>query len=79
MYRTIVAALFLAVASAPAFANSCPLLMGEIDAAMASASLSETDKAKVVELRAKGEELHQAGAHEGSMNALEEAKQILGI
>jgi hypothetical protein len=79
MYRIIAAAIFLTAAPAIAFANSCPLLMNEIDAAIESASLSEADMTRVEELRARGEELHEAGDHEGSMTALEEAKQILGI
>ena len=79
MFRTIIVALFLMAAPATAFANSCPLLMGEIDAALQTASLSEADMTKVEELRAKGDELHQAGDHAGSESALNEAKDILGI
>jgi hypothetical protein len=30
-------------------------------------------------LRAQGEKLHVAGDHDGSMKALEEAKQLLGL
>lgn len=79
MYRTIIVALFLAAAPATAFANSCPMLMSEIDTALETASLSEADMTRVEELRAQGEELHQAGDHEGSESALGEAKEILGI
>jgi hypothetical protein len=79
MLRTITVALFLAAAPATAFANSCPVLMGEIDAALETASLSEADKARVEELRAQGEQLHQSGDHAGSESALGEAKEILGI
>ncbi|MEX0956728.1 MAG: hypothetical protein WDZ83_16145 [Rhizobiaceae bacterium] len=79
MLRTIIVAIFLAAAPATAFANSCPLLMGEIDAALETASLSEADKTRVEELRAEGEQLHQAGDHAGSESALGEAKAILGI
>ena len=43
------------------------------------APLSDADKAKVMELRAKGEELHKAGDHDGSMAALNEAKEMLGL
>lgn len=79
MHRTIIVALFLAAAPATAFANSCPMLMSEIDAALETASLSEADMTRVEELRAQGEELHQAGDHEGSESALGEAKEILRI
>lgn len=79
MLRISVLALGLVLAPAAAFANSCPMLMGDIDKAMTTASLSEADMAKVKELRAKGEEMHTAGDHAGSMAALEEAKKMLGM
>jgi len=79
MIRSMILALALMIAPATAFANQCPMLMQEIDAALQTASLSEADKTKVQELRTKGEELHQAGDHAGSEAALNEAKQILGI
>jgi len=44
-----------------------------------NASLSEADRAKVQELRARGEEEHQAGNHNASVATLAEAMQILGI
>lgn len=78
MIRSMTLALALTFAPA-AFANQCPMLMGEIDAALQTASLSEADKTKVQELRKQGEELHTAGDHAGSEAALNEAKQILGI
>ena len=53
--------------------------MAAIDAALPNASLSDADMAKVKELRAKGEQLHQAGDHAGSEAALGEAKKMLGI
>ena len=43
------------------------------------ASISDTDRAKVIELRAQGEELHAAGKHQESIDTLAQAKQILGI
>lgn len=79
MIRSTIFALVLTLAPAAAFANQCPMLMGEIDAALQTATLSEADKTKVQELRAQGEELHSAGDHAGSEAALNEAKQILGI
>ena len=53
--------------------------MAAIDAAMASASLSKKDMAKVKELRAKGEKLHKGGSHAESVKALGEAKMLLGL
>ena len=77
---TIVAfALTAALASSSAFAGRCPVDMKQIDAAMANSSLSMADMDKVKELRAKGEELHKSGDHSGSVAALAEAKEMLGI
>lgn len=72
-------ALLLALAPVTAFANMCPSEMAAIDAALQTASLSEADMNKVKELRQRGEELHDAGDHAGSLEALGEAKALLGI
>lgn len=65
--------------AAPAMAGQCPMDMQAIDAALETASLSEEDLAKVMELRALGEEQHAAGDHAASEATLAEAKAILGI
>ena len=73
------AALSLALAG-PAFASQCPKQMAAIDEALAkSPQLSEADLAEVKRLRAEGEELHKAGNHEQSEQALGQAQKILGI
>lgn len=80
MLRTLWLAAFLAfLPASAALAHNCPNLMAEIDAAVPTADLSDADKQLVEDLRARGEELHEAGDHDGSMAALEEAKRILGI
>lgn len=79
MLRVVTLTLALLVAPATAFANSCPMQMAAIDAALTTATLSEADLAKVKELRKQGEDLHAAGDHAGSEAALGEAKKLLGI
>lgn len=79
MLRTIALAAALAVAPAAAFAHMCPALMAEIDAAMPQASISAEVQARVMELRETGEALHLAGDHDGSVAALNEAKELLGL
>ncbi len=81
MKNRIISALALsaALATGSALAGSCPRDMQQIDAAMASSSLSMADMEKVKALRAKGEKLHKSGDHFGSESALKEAKDILGI
>lgn len=73
---TFLTALALA---APAVAGQCPMDMAKIDAAMSEASLSESEMATVKELRALGEEQHEAGDHAASVATLAEAKTLLAI
>ena len=78
-FRSIVAAVTLALASGVALANSCPLEMKAIDAALSKAKLSDAQMAEVKKLRAQGEQLHKDGKHSESMAALGKAKKMLGI
>lgn len=75
-YLALVAALALAT---PAMAFHCPLDMARIDEALPGASLSQADMARVRELRALGEEQHNAGNHAASITTLAEAMKMLGI
>ncbi|WP_104017720.1 hypothetical protein [Roseovarius nitratireducens] len=75
-YLALIASLTLA---APAIAGQCPMDMSKIDAAMEEASLSDAEMTKVKELRALGEEQHEAGDHAASVATLAEAKDMLGI
>jgi len=80
MKRVILAGIFSLAMLSPAYAFQCPTDMAAIDAALASnMSLSDADRAKVMELRAKGEELHKAGKHTESVETLAQAKAILGL
>ena len=77
--KALIIAAASAVLAGPAFAFHCPKDMAAIDAALPKANLSEADKAKVMELRAKGEQEHKAGDHAASVKTLAEAMTILGI
>ena len=62
------------------FASQCPTDMAAIDEFLAtSPDLDEEVLAEVEELRATGEELHNAGDHGGSVEALGQAMELLGI
>ncbi len=74
-----VAAALIMIASAPAFANSCPRHMKAIDAALKTTTMPADKVAKATALRAEGEAYHNAGQHIESVAALTEAKKILGI
>ncbi len=79
--RSIIAAAVLSVAlAAPALAFHCPRDMAEIDAALAqNPPLTAEQKAQVTALRAEGEALHKSGNHQGAVDALAKAKEILGL
>ena len=81
MSRNIALAAILAVAVAgPAFANSCPRHMANIDRALAAnPNLDPAQLAEVKKLRADGEALHKQGKHAESEAALGQAEAILGI
>lgn len=75
----LAAALALAIAT-PAFAFHCPADMAKIDAALAAnPALSAEQLAEVKQLRAEGEEYHNAGKHQESVDTLAKAMKILGI
>ncbi len=78
MRKTLLVAAFVAFAT-PALAFHCPGDMAEIDAALPNASLSEEQMAEVQELRALGEQQHNTGDHEASIETLAKVKAILGI
>ncbi|EWH01664.1 hypothetical protein [Halomonas sp. BC04] len=83
MMKKLFAALVLLAFVSPAWAATCPMLMGEIDEALADdakvAQLSETELEQVNQLRQEGEEAHNAGDHARSEEMLNEAKEILGV
>ncbi|EPC01479.1 hypothetical protein L861_05415 [Litchfieldella anticariensis FP35 = DSM 16096] len=83
MIKKLFAALALMLFMSPAWAHMCPSLMGEIDEALADeavvAELDEGQLEKVRELRQQGEQYHNDGEHDQSVETLNDAKGILGI
>ncbi|MCT8328712.1 hypothetical protein [Albidovulum sediminis] len=79
MKKTLLASALLAAMAAPALASQCPALMAEIDAAMATATVDDATKAKIMELYEKGKAEHEGGDHAASEATLAEAKALLGI
>lgn len=77
--RLIPAALISLLVASPAWAHECPKHMEAIDEAMVEKTLELDDAERVIELRDEGEELHDEGDHEGSVEALEKAREILEI
>lgn len=77
--KTVLAVLLIS-ASSLAFAHNCPNEMKAIDAKLGTAQgISAEDMAKIKSLRADGEKFHKQGKHTESMEALGQAKKMLGI
>ena len=81
MKLTVMTALAVTALATPAFAGSghCDADLKAVDAAMATAKLSDADMATVKAARAKGEELHKAGKEEDCEKSLADAQKLLGI
>ena len=78
--KKILSTMMLTLVSTAAFAFQCPTDMSAIDEALAgNPDLSEEKLSEVRELRQEGENLHKEGKHQESVDALAEAKKILGI
>ena len=75
----ISAALLSLALAGPALAFQCPADMAAIDQALQTAQITDEQKAQVMQLREEGEQLHSAGQHQQSVDALAQAKEILGI
>ena len=69
---------FLVAFAGPALAGNCPNLWKQIDQKLESATLSEADRADVLEHRNRGEQLHGSGHHAESEAALNAALAKLG-
>lgn len=79
MKKFVLAAAFAMGLAAPAFAGQCPKLMGQIDEALKTATLSDDAKAEVMEYYNKGKAEHESGDHGASVTDLKEAMKVLGI
>ena len=61
-------------------AGSCPVLMKEVDAKLATATeLSEKQVTEIEKLRQEGEEAHKTGKHKESVQLLQGALDKLNI
>jgi hypothetical protein len=78
--KKLLAVMTLAGFAGMAMAHNCPNEMKAIDAKLGTnPKLADADMAKVKKLRADGKTFHDAGKHDESMKALNEAKKLLAI
>lgn len=76
----VLTGVFVLAMSTGAWAFHCPADMAKIDEALAQNSeLTSEQMAEITSLRAEGEELHNAGKHQESVDTLAKAMEILGI
>jgi len=76
----VLTGVFVLALSTGAWAFHCPADMAKIDEALAqNPELTSEQMAEVTSLRAEGEELHNAGKHQESIDTLAKAMEILGI
>jgi hypothetical protein len=73
----LLAAAFVAVLAAPAFAYQCDAFIRLIDQKMADQNLSKEQMVELRRLRDEGQRLHEQGQHEAAMEALTKAEQML--
>jgi hypothetical protein len=74
---TLALALTLAMAT-PAVAHNCPVLMGQFEEALGTSTADEATKTAASALYDTGKAAHQAGHHDASVAALEEALALIG-
>ena len=80
MKRILTAAVLSLFVSGPAFAGTCPLMVKNIDAALAAMpDLSAEQITEAKSLRDEGDAQHKAGQHAESVETLQKAKDILGL
>ncbi|KXS54507.1 MAG: Uncharacterized protein AWU57_1078 [Marinobacter sp. T13-3] len=71
--RYLAALLLTVFFTGSALAYQCPTLVNQIDQQLQSAQLDSDTKAKIVELRDRGESLHSQGKHSESIKILNQA------
>ncbi len=75
--KSLIFASILFLYSSASLAFHCPADAGAIDNGLSKATLSDDDRAAIVELRNTGMTLHESGDHQGAVNTLSEAMRML--
>ena len=68
----------IALAS-PVFAGSCPILIHEIEATLASTEVPDKTREEIVDLLEEGRHLHERGDYDAAMEVLSEAEAMLAM
>lgn len=80
MTRNLALSVMLAIGvTTPAFAGSCPALMGQFEEALSGSAMDDATKASAQALYDTGKAAHEAGDHAASAAALTDALALLGV
>ncbi len=79
MKALVIAMVFLALLAGPAMANQCPLLIKQLNDAVAKMKADDPKVKQGKELIAEAQKLHEGGTHADSIAKADEAAKVLGV
>jgi hypothetical protein len=79
MKALVIAVALLAFLAGPAMANQCPLLIKQLNEAVAKMKADDMKVKQGKELIAEAQKLHDGGKHADSVKKAEEAAKVLGV
>jgi ABC-type microcin C transport system permease subunit YejE len=75
----VIAVVALALLASPAMANQCPLLIKQLNDAVAKMKVDDPKVKQGKELIAEAQKLHDGGKHADSVAKADEAAKVLGV
>ncbi len=79
MKALVIAVVALALLASPAMANQCPLLIKQLNDAVAKMKADDPKVKQGKELIAEAQKLHDGGKHADSVAKADEAAKVLGV
>ena len=79
MKALVIAVAVLALLAGPAMANTCPLLIKQLNEAIGKMTPDDAKTKEGKALIAEAQKLHDAGKHADSVKKAEEAAKLLGV
>jgi hypothetical protein len=79
MKALVIAVAVLALLAGPAMANTCPLLIKQLNEAIGKMKMDDAKTKEGKALIAEAQKLHDGGKHADSVKKAEEAAKLLGV
>ena len=79
MKALVIAVALLAFLAGPAIAGQCPLLVKQLNEAVAKMKADDPKVVKAKPMIAEAQKLHEAGKHADAIKSAEEAAKVLGV